>query len=179
MRVEVSLFSKFAQAERSWRELEARGASFVFQSFDWCSVWFETIGRALQVEPLLVRVRESMSGAEMFLPLGIERKRLGVRCLSFLDGRLADHTAPVLAGPTAVFDHRTVSDILRGIERAGRCDVADFRHLRGEVDGQRNPLVGPGCTVASYRTHSLRIQGSWKTFWAERITPRHSADSRR
>ena len=70
----------------------------VFQSFDWCFTWFETIGRELDVEPVLVRVHDSRTGAEMFLPLGIERKRYGVRALGFLDGRLADHTAPLLGG---------------------------------------------------------------------------------
>jgi CelD/BcsL family acetyltransferase involved in cellulose biosynthesis len=178
-RVDISLFATFEDAERSWRNVETRGSSFVFQSFDWCSTWFETIGRALQVEPLLAHVREPASGAEMFLPLGVERKRFGVRCLGFLGSRLADHTGPVLAGPTDVFDRETVSDVLREVESAGRCDVSDFRHLRSAVDGHRNPLVGPECTVAGYQTHSVRIEGSWESFWAEKITRRHSADSRR
>ena len=178
-RVEIAVFASFEQAERSWRDLETRGSSFVFQSFDWCSTWFETIGRALQVEPLLAHVREPGSGAEMFLPLGVERKRFGVRCFAFLGSRLADHTAPVLVGRTGVFDREIVSDILREVASAGRCDVSDFRHLRSAVDGQRNPLVGPGCTVAGYQTHSVRIEGSWESFWAEKITRSHSADSRR
>jgi CelD/BcsL family acetyltransferase involved in cellulose biosynthesis len=178
-RVEVAVFASFEDAESPWREVESRGASFVFQSFDWCSTWFGTIGRALHVEPLLAYLREPASGAEMFLPLGIERKRFGVRCLGFLGGRLADHAAPVLAGPTDVFDTKTMCDTVREIARAGRCDVSDFRHLRREVDGHRNPLVGPGCGVAGYRTHSVRIEGSWEAFWTEKITRRHDADSRR
>jgi CelD/BcsL family acetyltransferase involved in cellulose biosynthesis len=178
--VEVALFSTFEDAERSWRDVEARGACFVFQSFDWCATWFETIGRARQVEPLLAYIREPASGAAMFLPLGIERKRFGVRCLGFLAARLADHTGPILAGPTdAVFDSDTVSRILRGVESAGRCDVSDFWHLRGSVDGRRNPLVELGCGAAGYRTHSLRIEGSWEAFWAEKVPSKHSADSRR
>jgi CelD/BcsL family acetyltransferase involved in cellulose biosynthesis len=115
----------------------------------------------------------------MFLPLGVEHKRFGVRCLGFLGSRIADHTAPVLVGPTGVFDQAIVSDILRDVASAGRCDVSDFRHLRSAVDGHRNPLVGPECTVAGYQTHSVRIEGSWESFWAEKITRRHSADSRR
>jgi CelD/BcsL family acetyltransferase involved in cellulose biosynthesis len=176
----VSVFSTFEDAEYSWREIEARGTSFVFQSFDWCSTWFETIGRALEVEPLLIHVREPTSGADMFLPLGIERKRFGVRCLGFLVNRLADHTGPILAGPTdAAFAPEVVSGILREFESARRCDVADFRHLRATVDGRRNPLVGLGCGVAGYRTHSVRIEGSWEAFWAKTVPSKHSADSRR
>ena len=98
--LDVVIHPTFDSAEPSWRDLEARGSGFVFQSFDWCLTWFETIGRARQVEPVLIHVGDPHTGAEMFLPLGIEPKRYGVRALGFLDGRLADHTAPVLAGPT-------------------------------------------------------------------------------
>jgi CelD/BcsL family acetyltransferase involved in cellulose biosynthesis len=178
-RMEISVSATFEDAEPSWRDAETRGLSFVFQSFDWCATWFETIGRALPVEPLLAHVREPASGAEMFLPLGVEHKRFGVRCLGFLGSRLADHAAPVLVGPTAVFDRAIVSDILRDVASAGRCDVSDFGHLRSAVDGHPNPLVGPECTVAGYQTHSVRIEGSWQSFWAEKIARRHSADSRR
>jgi CelD/BcsL family acetyltransferase involved in cellulose biosynthesis len=179
-RVDISVFATFEDAERSWRDLETRGSSFVFQSFDWCSTWFETIGRALQVEPLLAHVREPGSGAEMFLPLGVERKRFGVRRLGFLDSRLADHTGPVLAGPTdAAFAHEVVSGILRQLESAGRCDVADFRHLRATVDGRRNPLFGPGCSRADYATHSVATTSTWEAYCAQRITVTHRAGNRR
>jgi CelD/BcsL family acetyltransferase involved in cellulose biosynthesis len=179
-RVDISLFATFEDAERSWRDVEAHGSSFVFQSFDWCSTWFETIGRALQVEPLLAHVREPASGAEMFLPLGVERKRFGIRCLGFLDGRLADHTGPVLAGRTdAAFAPEVVSGVLRELQSAGRCDVADFRHLRATVDGRRNPLFGPGCSRADYATHSVATTGTWEAYAAQRNTATHRAGNRR
>ena len=178
--MEVVVHSTFEDAEPSWRETEARGAGFVFQSFDWCATWFETIGRALHVDPMLVHVHDPRSGAAMFLPLGVRPQRLGVRVLGFLDGRLADHTGPILAGPTdAAFDEPGMMNLLRRVGRATGADVLDLRHLRARVDGLRNPLVGSLATTASYATHSLKLEGTWETFCAGRLSRRHQARNRR
>ena len=76
-----------------------------------------------------------------FLRLGIERPK-ACYGLGFLDGRLADHTAPVLGGPTdTAFDDVRTRAILRRVAEAARADVLDFRHLRAPVDDRRNPLV--------------------------------------
>lgn len=178
--MDVVIHSTFEDAEASWREIEARGVGFVFQSFDWCATWFETIGRALRVEPVLVHVRDPGSGAEMFLPLGIRRQRFGVRVLGFLDGRLADHTAPILSGPTDIaFDESGTTSVLRRVGKAKKADVLDFRHLRARVDDVRNPLVGSRAQAATYGTHSLKLEGTWETFCAERLSKRHRARNRR
>ena len=178
--LEVVIHPTFEVAEQPWREIEARGAGFVFQSFDWCFTWFETIGRELDVEPVLVQVHDSRTGAEMFLPLGIERKRYGVRALGFLDGRLADHTAPLLGGPTdTAFDDVRTGAILRRVAEAAGADVLDFRHLRTPVDDRRNPLVNSRAKPASYATHSLKLDGTWDAFCAERLSKNYRADNRR
>ena len=178
--LEVVIHPTFEVAEQPWREIEARGAGFVFQSFDWCFTWFETIGRELDVEPVLVQVYDSRTGAAMFLPLGIARKRYGVRALGFLDGRLADHTAPVLAGPTdTAFDDVRTGAILRSVAEAAGADVLDFRHLRTPVGDRRNPLVNSRAKPASYATHSLKLGGTWEAFCEERLSKNYRADNRR
>ena len=99
----------------------------------------------------------------MFLPLGMERKRYGVRALGFLDGRLADHTAPMLAGPTdTAFDDVRTGAILRQVVEAKRADVLDLRHLRARVDDRRNPLVNSRTERASDRRTASSSRGSGK-----------------
>jgi CelD/BcsL family acetyltransferase involved in cellulose biosynthesis len=178
--LDVVIHRTFGDAEQAWREVEARGTGLVFQSFDWCATWSETVGRALHVEPVLVHVLDPRTGAEMFLPLGIEPKRFGIRTLGFLDGRLADHTAPVLAGPTdTVFDDVSMKAILRTVGDATRADVLDFRHLRARVGDRRNPLITSRAKRATYATHSLKLDGTWEAFRAERLSTSYKAGSRR
>jgi CelD/BcsL family acetyltransferase involved in cellulose biosynthesis len=178
--LEVVVHPTFELAEQPWREIEARGAGFVFQSFDWCLTWFETIGRALDVNPVLVHVHDWRTGAEMFLPLGIERKRHGMRALGFLANRLADHTAPVLAGTTDIaFDDVRTDAILRRVAEATGADVLDFWHLRAKVDERRNPLVNSRAKLTSYATHSLKLDGTWEAFCTERLSKGRRADNRR
>lgn len=178
--LDVAMYRTFGDAEEPWRQVEARGAGFVFQSFDWCATWSETVGRARHVEPALVHARDPRTGAEMFLPLGIEPKRFGVRALGFLDGRLADHTAPVLAGPTdTVFDDVRMKAILRRVGEATGADVLDFRHLRARVGDRRNPLVTSRTKRAGYSTHSLKLDGTWEAFCAERLSSSYKSGSRR
>ena len=58
-------------------------------------------------------------------------------------------------------------------------DVVDLRHLRARVDGPLNPLVNASATRASYATHSLKLEGTWDAFCAERLSTSHQAGNRR
>lgn len=178
--LDIAIHGSFEEAEPCWRAIEAGGSSFVFQSFDWCSTWFETIGRALRTEPILVHARHRRTGAEIFLPLGVEPKGFGVRVLGFLDGQLADHTAPLLAGPVdSIFDPGVLRAVLRTAARAARADVVDLRHLRTRVGAAPNPLVDQHLARARYGTHRLEIDGTWEAFCADRLSRSHQAGSRR
>ena len=176
---DLRIYTSFEEAQEVWRDLEARGSCFLFQSYEWCRTWFEAMGRAQGVEPCLVYARAPEGGTEVFLPLGVERKRYGVRCLEFLGRRLADHTAPILVEADRMPDSSWIWAILRRVQRTSRADVADFRHLRADVDGQPNPLVGPGCARAGYQTHSLTLQGSWEAYWQRQLSAMHRSNSRR
>jgi CelD/BcsL family acetyltransferase involved in cellulose biosynthesis len=179
-KIDLSIYTSFEEAREIWRDVEARGSCFLFQSYDWCSTWFETIGRRLGVEPCLVYARDLGMPAEVFLPLGVHRRRLTVRCLEFLGGRLADHTAPILVGATdQVRDGVWLSAILGSVQRVVRFDVVDLRHLRVDVDGHPNPLVGSGCARAGYQTHSLTIADSWDAYSMRQLSSKYRADSRR
>jgi CelD/BcsL family acetyltransferase involved in cellulose biosynthesis len=179
-RIDVSIYTSFEEARAVWRDLEARGSCFLFQSYDWCSMWFETIGQRLGIEPCLVYACDPGAQAELFLPLGVHRRRRTVRCLEFLGGRLADHTAPILVGATSqIRDGAWLSAILDRVRRVVRFDVVDLRHLRGDVNGRPNPLVGSGCTRVGYQTHSLTIAGSWHAYCQRQLNSKHQAESRR
>ena len=178
--LDVVVHRTFESARPVWLDVEARGAAFVFQSFDWCATWFETVGRFLRVEPVLVHVRDPGSGAEMFLPLGVQPNRFRVRALGFLDGRLADHAAPVLAGPAgSAFEAGAMVVLLRRIGKALKADVLDLKHLRAVVDDAPNPLIGAHAEPASYATHGVRLAGPRESLAVGRLSAGHQAGNRR
>ena len=95
-------------------------------------------------------MHDSRTGAEMFLPLGIERKRYGGARSAFWTAGLRITRRRCSAGPTdTTFDDVRTGAILRRVAEATGADVLDFQHLRTPVDDRRNPLVnsraGGGC----------------------------------
>ncbi|HEX7776840.1 MAG TPA: GNAT family N-acetyltransferase [Parvibaculum sp.] len=94
-RLGVTLFTGFSEAEDPWRQFEATAFGTGFQSFDWLSAWHEGAGAAEGVEPAIALV--SLDGETIMLaPFGIER-RMGLRCLVWLGGKIADYKGPLVA----------------------------------------------------------------------------------
>lgn len=91
----ITIFDDFAAAEALWRDFEQHAEGTAFQSFDWLSIWHRHVGQAEGVEPAIAVV--SRQGKTLLLaPFSIERK-LGLRRLVWLGGKLADYKAPLLA----------------------------------------------------------------------------------
>ena len=91
----ITIFEDFAAAETLWRHFETQAEGTAFQSFDWLSIWHRHVGQAEGVEPAIAVI--SRQGETLLLaPFGIERK-LGLRRLVWLGGKLADYKAPLLA----------------------------------------------------------------------------------
>lgn len=91
----LALFTDFTGAEAVWRRFEEGASGTGFQSYDWLSAWHAHAGAAEGVSPAILAV--SKDGAPVMLaPFGIER-RMGLRCLVWLGGRLADYKAPLIA----------------------------------------------------------------------------------
>jgi CelD/BcsL family acetyltransferase involved in cellulose biosynthesis len=82
--VQTSLF----MLEPVWRRFERIAAGHVFQSFDWVSIWHNTIGLRDGIAPHIV-IGQTADGRILFLlPFGI-REQYGLKVLSWLGGREA------------------------------------------------------------------------------------------
>lgn len=89
----VTIYSSFAEAERVWRQALDDCARYVFQTFEWNTVWQDTIGSTERVREHIVRVaaRTDVDAA----PLGIYDHH-HFASLQFLGGGLTDYNAPVI-----------------------------------------------------------------------------------
>ena len=91
----ITVHTSLADAERSWREAVAGCACYVFQTFEWTSVWMNTIGSAQRVAARVVDVAAADGRTLMLLPLGIYQNRY-FTSLQFLGGDATDYNAPVI-----------------------------------------------------------------------------------
>ena len=80
---------------RVWREAVAACACYVFQTFEWTSVWMNTIGSTRRVAACVVHVAAADGRTLMLLPLGIYQNRY-FTSLQFLGGDATDYNAPVI-----------------------------------------------------------------------------------
>ena len=56
--VKIIKFKWLAEAEVQWRKFEETGVCYVFQKFDWVTIWYEPIGTSEGYVPQLFSVRD-------------------------------------------------------------------------------------------------------------------------
>lgn len=175
--IHTAIFRDPIEAAEHWQRAERSGQGFLFQSYPWGSIWLDTIGRALRAEPCLVRL--TYAGGELFLPMAIETKALGVRRLGFLSGNLSDHTGPIIVGDLGALAKLPLPKLARKLAAQAAVDVVDWHHLTSPIAGNHNPLITTRSRPASYLSHRLDIEESWPSFMRDKLSSSHLAGSRR
>jgi CelD/BcsL family acetyltransferase involved in cellulose biosynthesis len=176
----LTIFNTTDEAEAIWRKAQHSTQCYVFQSFDWCHAWMETVGSRQGVTPRIAHISLDEGNVELLLPLQLQRKRAGVVTLGFLGGRQTDHAAPIIYGAApAKLDRLDLRTSLKHILRQCDADVLDLRALRASVGNLENPLLHERHNRSSVRTYSLRLSGTWTDFAESRLSSKHRAESRR
>jgi CelD/BcsL family acetyltransferase involved in cellulose biosynthesis len=176
----LTIFDRVEAAEPVWRAAQAATRCYVFQSFDWCHAWMETVGSRQGVAPRIAHFSLDAGKVELLLPLQLRTRRAGVVTLGFLGGRQTDHAAPIIFGPDPkCLDGRRLWTSLQRLLRQCDADVLDLRALRASVGQLRNPLLHERHNQSDVRTYSLRLSGTWAEFAQNRLNSKHRAESRR
>jgi CelD/BcsL family acetyltransferase involved in cellulose biosynthesis len=176
----VTIFETTREAEAIWRKAQRSTRCYVFQSFDWCHTWMETVGSRQGVTPRIAHISFDGGNVELLLPLQLQRRRGGVVALSFLGGRQTDHAAPIIYGAApAKLDCQDLWASLKHLMRQFDADVLAFRALRASVGDLENPLLHERYNQSSGRTYSLRLSSTWTDFAEDRLNSKHRAESRR
>ena len=163
-----------------WQSLVKEGDSTAFQGYEWCELWYRTLGRGHGAEPLIVIVSDVQAQRDvMLLPL-CHRREGKKRIVEFADLGVSDYTAPVLARGFAP-DRQAVQDIW-ALVRASfpPADVLRLARLPERVGEGANPLVLlPGCRRLDMRAHGVRLPESWPAYEAGFLKRHFRADLRR
>jgi CelD/BcsL family acetyltransferase involved in cellulose biosynthesis len=79
----LTVTQDLAAIEAEWRSFETQARGSFYQTYDWCRLWLETVGRQRHVEPRIVLGRAADGRLLFLLPFAIRRDR-GCRVLEWL-----------------------------------------------------------------------------------------------
>jgi len=144
--VRIEVFHSVDEVEAKWREAQECCACYGFQTFEWLSTWYKTIGAVLGIEPLIVHVSDARGDTLMLLPFGLQR-RFGLSFISFLGGRTTDYNAPIVrADFAASLDAGAVDRLMTcALRQLPKADVIALERMPSLIEDRVNPLLGlPG-----------------------------------
>jgi CelD/BcsL family acetyltransferase involved in cellulose biosynthesis len=177
---EIKLFSTFDEARSDWKRAEEQGTLFPFQSYEWLSPWFTHIATTSNLTPALISVKDPAGRPMMFLPLGIERRRLA-RCLVWLGGVNTDYQAPILGHHLPEdFSPKEFLKLWKKILGAlPPIDAICFEKQPERIGDKTNPFMYLPSQANPNNSHSARLGKPWKDFYNEKRSSKSRGTERR
>jgi CelD/BcsL family acetyltransferase involved in cellulose biosynthesis len=169
--VDLSLHHDLASIENDWRAFEDSADCTVFQTFDWLSTWFKTIGVHEGVKPAIVIGRHG--GTTLFLlPFALETNG-AIRKITWLGSCLNNYNGPLVARdfsrrmspPQFVEAWREVQSLLR--QRLA-CDLIDLEKMPKVLGEQPNPFCALRVTPHVNDAYLTVLSGDWETYYASK-----------
>lgn len=170
------IFKTWDAVPAEWRD-PAR-APTAFQTHAFLSCWYETLGRAPGVDPLIVEVRDAAGQAVALWPLVLNRVG-GLREIGFADAGLVDNCAPLI-GPGFPFDAEGFSQAWRATLRAlPRADLLRAGKMPASLEGKPNPMIAlPGAKPGPLARQIIAMPETFEAYSATRGT-KFSKEQRR
>jgi CelD/BcsL family acetyltransferase involved in cellulose biosynthesis len=167
----ITVYASLAEAERVWREAVAGCACYVFQTFEWNSVWKNTIGSTQRVAERVVHVAAADERTLMLLPLGIYQHRY-FTSLQFLGGDATDYNAPVIdrafASAVSANGFAKLWRIIIGL--MPRFDLVYLARMPKTIEETPNPMLYLPAVRRSETAFAATLPASFADFTAARST---------
>ncbi len=137
----VSIYQNLYDCAVAWRLFEQTAIATAFQQHAWLSAWMATVGKARQVEPRIVLVRDPDGELVMILPFAIERA-MGVSTLVWLAQDEADYHGPLIHPKwNSQTPRKELGRILNVVASSiPSADAFSLTKTLAEIDGVKNPL---------------------------------------
>lgn len=138
---QITVTANPAAIGRRWTEIEARGATTLFQCREWLEALYRRMPSADQdAEAVIVMVDDAGGTPALILPL-VRRREKGLRWLGFVDFGVADYNAPLL-GPAAPGTPAAMRRLWRAIRRKlPAADIIRFEKMPKLIGDRVNPLT--------------------------------------
>jgi CelD/BcsL family acetyltransferase involved in cellulose biosynthesis len=170
-RLSLGAHTRLDDARGDWDALFACAPVSAYQAYGFCRDWFETIGHARGVAPLIVVARDDDQRPVALLPLAL--RRVGsLRVAEFLGGKESNLGLGLFRrDQIGAFD---VPSLLKAAARETGVDLFVLRNQPATFDGVVNPLALPGSPPSASFTYGTRLPST-----QEALAARFSADARK
>ena len=137
---EIHATERLELVQHDWQTLLADGRNTPFQTLDWLRPWYAIVAPHIGARPLLVTVRDRLSGAPlMLLPLCVRPQGL-LKVVEFADGGLSDYNAPAFASGFAPSEREMHTLWRRIVSLLPAADVVRLEKLPAALGAGVNPL---------------------------------------
>ncbi|WP_082837279.1 GNAT family N-acetyltransferase [Labrenzia sp. OB1] len=164
--LKVSIFTQLADTRADWQHLLETGCANPYQSFEWVSAWYETLGREHGIEPAIAVVHRE-DKAVLLLPMGAE-VTAGVRTLSFLGHQNGNQNTGcwdadfyAKAGPDEI------EEILSSLCRQAGADLLALHNVPESWLGRPHPLVLHGAAPSPSPVFMRSLPSDFQVLFTE------------
>lgn len=165
--IDIKLYENIEDVKEDWLCLEQKLCGLPFQTFKWCSCWYETVG----VKENCTFVAAAVSDI-LFAPFIIYRK-LGVKILTIMGGNGADYFAPF-----GGCSHRVFLLMLRKIKLLYNFDIFFVPRTLELIEGKVNTiLAGNNVFLFFESSHQFVLTANdWKSVYQSNIKSKVRSD---
>lgn len=164
-KLEITLHRHASAIESEWRHLDESGIGTLFQRYDWCAAWLETIGRAEEVRPAILLGR--LDGRPAFV-LPLCEQRLGpARLAEWIGGSHSGYNFGLWSVEGAAHLRAMPCDVLvRRLGEALGVDALALRRVPLSCDGHAQPLAALGSGPSAVSGYSVSLDGGMEALLA-------------
>ncbi|NNE21915.1 MAG: GNAT family N-acetyltransferase, partial [Rhizobiales bacterium] len=173
--IDIQVHLDPAELREDWMALQSAGATTLYQTYEWCLAWYNTIGRPNGVQAQIVTGRGADGKIKFILPLAI-RQHGSYRIAEWLAAQIATYGL-------GVYDPSFLAQSALGLTPYWKAIVAALpdadgiwlNHLPETWNGRPHPLSALITTRSANQTHQIALQPNY----AELYATKRSANSRR
>ena len=163
----LSILHDLPASEAVWREAMACCSGSVFQTYEWLSAWFETIGTIERARACIVHVASRDGATLLLIPLAVHKRAYGLS-LEFLGGDLTDYNLP-LVNPAHAIGSADVERLWGEIlARLPPVDLVRLTRMPLSFDGVPNPLSALRGVAHEANAYGAHLPAEFDAFAAAR-----------
>jgi CelD/BcsL family acetyltransferase involved in cellulose biosynthesis len=166
----VAVTSQFDFLSEEYATLFAESDATAFQHPIWLDAIYNKLATPLNVEPLIVTVRDAAGGGvKMVLPL-LRRRHLGLRTIEFADLGVSDYVAPVASEATIdaiaadPFACRRIKALLQPF------DMLRIRKLQSPSESMQKLLGATACTALPMSAYAVPLGSDFAAWRVDNIS---------